>query len=192
MEVLTPPQSHRLLCGKVLEADVNCLVEKPFTLTSNEADELMRLARAVNRKLFVIHNYSFVPAYVKAKEAVSRGAVGTVLNVDVFYSMPLSSEFLDPHHWTHAIPGDALGEIAPHPLYLLLEFVDNIERVSSIFTKRDTNKLIPHDEMKLLLEGKDAIGSVTVITGVGRDSRCAYIDVCGSRGVGQTRLATLS
>src|ERR1700749_675663 len=55
----TPNTSHLSLAKQALLAGKHVMVEKPFTITSADADELIALAKQTNRILTVHHNRRF-------------------------------------------------------------------------------------------------------------------------------------
>ncbi|HZX57685.1 MAG TPA: Gfo/Idh/MocA family oxidoreductase, partial [Mucilaginibacter sp.] len=55
----SPNTSHFELTKQALSANKHVLVEKPFTVNSAEADELIALAKKQNRVLSVHHNRRF-------------------------------------------------------------------------------------------------------------------------------------
>ena len=66
VHILTPPQSHCELGLAAMRAGCHVLVEKPLAMTSGEADEMMRLARAAGVQLGVCHNFLFEPGVMRA------------------------------------------------------------------------------------------------------------------------------
>lgn len=55
VSIVTPTVSHHALTRQALEAGVHCLVEKPFTTTLEEADDLVALAESRNLVLAAGH-----------------------------------------------------------------------------------------------------------------------------------------
>ncbi len=76
--VVTPAQTHFLLCRQFLEAGKDVFVEKPVTLTSSEAHTLLELAEKQRRILQVGHIFRFDPASQWLKEAIQAGQFGRV------------------------------------------------------------------------------------------------------------------
>lgn len=182
VDVLTPPQTHASVCEKVLNSHVNCLVEKPLTTSLDDADNLIHLANQLGLKLCVIHNYSYVPAFIRARKIVDSGDIGMVLNVDGFYSMPHEDGFRRPDHWVHGLPGDVLGEVAPHFTMLVLDYLNAVKEVKATLVKRGTEPHIKYDEMKMILVAENAVGSITVLLGPGGETRRAYLNITGTQG----------
>ncbi len=70
--VVTPTPSHYNIAKKFLSAGKHCFVEKPFTTTLDEADELIQLAAAKNLILQVGHIERFNPAVIAAKPYIKK------------------------------------------------------------------------------------------------------------------------
>lgn len=74
--VATPAETHYAVTKALLENGKNVLVEKPITLHSHEAKELISLADKNRLKLMVGHLLLYHPAVLKMKEMISDGKVG--------------------------------------------------------------------------------------------------------------------
>ncbi len=124
VDICTPPGNHRELCLEALNAGVNVMVEKPFTISVADADVVINAARQKHLALHVLRNQSYLPIYLKAKEILRSGEIGELLNVHVKMALPFEKEWLHPGNWASRIPGGPLGEVAPHVVMLFLEFLD--------------------------------------------------------------------
>ncbi len=76
--VVTPAQTHFALCKELLEAGKDVFVEKPLTLTNDEAKHLAELAGKKKRVLQVGHILRFDPATLWLRDAVQNGEFGRV------------------------------------------------------------------------------------------------------------------
>ncbi|HEX8560795.1 MAG TPA: Gfo/Idh/MocA family oxidoreductase [Pyrinomonadaceae bacterium] len=80
--VATPVSTHFDFARRALEAGKHVLVEKPFTATSREAEELIALAGRRGLTLMVDHTFIYTGAVRKIKEMVAGGEVGDLLYFD--------------------------------------------------------------------------------------------------------------
>ncbi len=80
--IATPPPTHFALAKVCLENGLHVLVEKPLSLSSEEAEQLIKLAAARNLKLMVGHTFEFNPAVHKLKEIIDSGELGRVYYID--------------------------------------------------------------------------------------------------------------
>ena len=81
MVIATPAPSHGALASRALAAGKGVLVEKPMTLGSAEARELVRAAQAAGRPLMVGHLLMYQPAVQELKRKLDAGAVGRVMRI---------------------------------------------------------------------------------------------------------------
>jgi len=80
--VATPPRSHYELAKRALEEGKHVLVEKPMTVSSREAEELVALAERRGRLVFVDHTFLFTGAVRKLKEMTDAGELGEIRYYD--------------------------------------------------------------------------------------------------------------
>jgi len=65
--IATPAETHYSIAKYILEKGINVLVEKPITLHTEEAEELVAIAESNSLKLMVGHVLLFHPAIKKNK-----------------------------------------------------------------------------------------------------------------------------
>ena len=80
--IATPPETHYKIAKDVLLGGKHILVEKPFTKTSEEAEELIEIAEKRNLKIFVDHTFVFHPVVRKIKEILEKRELGEVYYFD--------------------------------------------------------------------------------------------------------------
>lgn len=76
--VLTPNDSHYSLARAALEAGKHVVVDKPFTNTSAQADELIALARSRGLVLTVFQNRRWDSDFLTVKALLESGKLGAV------------------------------------------------------------------------------------------------------------------
>lgn len=74
----TPPATHYPLARAALEAGLDVVVDKPFTVTSAQGQELIELAGKLGRVLTVFHNRRWDGDYLTLRKLLAVDAVGTV------------------------------------------------------------------------------------------------------------------
>lgn len=105
VSICTPNQTHYTICKEALNADKHVLLEKPMTLDSREAMELVKVAAHKKRVLAVGHVFRFNNALRKIKEMLRANAFGEV------YIVKLAWTNLEPMFEDR----DILFDLAPHP-----------------------------------------------------------------------------
>jgi predicted dehydrogenase len=130
IHITTPPQTHFSLAKASLEAGCHVYVEKPFTVTFKEADELIRLAERTNRKLTVGHNAQFSHAANRMRALVQEGYLGGVpVHLESYYCYDLGDAGYakallgDPYHWVRSLPGGLLQNVISHGISKVAEFL---------------------------------------------------------------------
>jgi predicted dehydrogenase len=78
----TPVATHYDFARRALEAGKHVLVEKPFTASAREAEELIALAERRGLTLMVDHTFIYTGAVRKIKETVAAGELGDLLYFD--------------------------------------------------------------------------------------------------------------
>ncbi len=78
----TPVSDHYPLGMKALHAGKHLLVEKPLTLRTNHAEELVELASKLGLTLMVDHTFVYTSAVRKIKECLDNGTIGDILYFD--------------------------------------------------------------------------------------------------------------
>jgi len=80
--VVTPVSSHYELARQALLNGKHVFVEKPFTMNSQQAQDLIDLAASRNLKIMVDHTFLFTGAVQKMKEIIEAGELGELLCYD--------------------------------------------------------------------------------------------------------------
>lgn len=80
--VVTPVWTHYELAKAALENGKHVFVEKPFTSSVAEAEELINLAEQKNLKIMVDHTFLFTGAVRKIKELLQDGSIGRLYYYD--------------------------------------------------------------------------------------------------------------
>lgn len=81
--VNTPVQTHFEYVKMALEAGKNVIVEKPFTVTVSEAEELANLAENKNLFLSVYQNRRFDRDYLQVQKVLAEGKLGNVRETEI-------------------------------------------------------------------------------------------------------------
>jgi predicted dehydrogenase len=107
--VVTPVWTHYELAKKALENGKHVFVEKPFTYSVAQGEELIELADRKNLKIMVDHTFLFTGAVRKIKELVDRKELG-----DLYYYDSLRVNLGLFQHDVNVI-----WDLAPHDLSIM-------------------------------------------------------------------------
>jgi len=80
----TPPNTHAALARRALLAGKSAIVEKPFCLTTAEADDLITLAEERNLALTCYQNRRWDPDFLAIQRVIDEGRIGEVFHVELF------------------------------------------------------------------------------------------------------------
>lgn len=83
--VNTPIQTHFDYASKAIGTGKHVIVEKPFTVTSKEAEELVKLADDKKVLLFVYQNRRYDGDYKAVKEVLDEKLLGDIKEVEIRY-----------------------------------------------------------------------------------------------------------
>jgi predicted dehydrogenase len=109
----TPNPLHFPLVKESLEAGKHVVVEKPFTNSLKEADELIRLAEKKNLKIFVYHNRRWDADFLTIQKLLKRKLLGDISYYESHFDR-FKPEISD--NWRDKeIPGSGvLYDLGPH------------------------------------------------------------------------------
>jgi len=107
--VVTPVWTHFELAKAALQNGKHVFVEKPFTSTHQQAEELIELAERKNLKIMVDHTFLFSGAVRKIRELVDDGTLG-----DLYY---FDSTRVNLGLFQHDV--NVAWDLAPHDLSIM-------------------------------------------------------------------------
>jgi len=107
--VVTPPPTHYQIGRDCLQHGMNTFIEKPITLNSADAINLINIARQANLTLMVGHTFEYNPAVRKVKELIDNQVLG-----DIHY---INTERLNLGLFQSGL--NVLWDLAPHDISIL-------------------------------------------------------------------------
>ncbi len=107
--VVTPVWTHYELAKQALENGKHIFVEKPFTYSAVQAEELIELADRKNLKIMVDHTFLFTGAVKKIKDLLEKKELG-----DLYYYDALRVNLGLFQHDVNVI-----WDLAPHDLSIM-------------------------------------------------------------------------
>lgn len=118
--IVTSISSHFKLAKDALLSNKHVFVEKPLVYKSEEAKELIKLAKERNKVLMVGHTFEYSPAVHKLKEIVDGGELGRVYYI---YSQRLNLGLFQKDV-------NVVWDLAPHDISIILYLLN--KEVSSV------------------------------------------------------------
>jgi len=130
VHITTPPQSHFELAKTCLEAGCHVYVEKPFTVNTDEAEQLIAVATDKDLKITVGHDDQFTHATRRMRELIKRGYLGGApVHMESYYCYGFGSDTYakallgDKNHWIRKLPGKLLQNVISHGISRIAEFI---------------------------------------------------------------------
>jgi scyllo-inositol 2-dehydrogenase (NADP+) len=139
--VITPHNTHAPLAIKCLDAGRHVVTEKPFTMTVDEATQVIHAAERNKKMASVFHNRRWDGDFMTIRRLVESGAIGDVFKIECAWG-----NFAAPKaDWWRAdksITGGALHDWGAHFTDWVLQLMPyEIESVSGFFL---ANKVWPN------------------------------------------------
>jgi len=127
--VSTTASSHYHIAKEALACNLHVVAEKPLTLQTSEADDLVRIASERNRILLVAHTFLYNPSVWRIKEYIQQGLLG-----EIYYLKARRT-----HLGLIRNDVNAVWDLAPHDismiLYLLGELPSTVQAIGGRFLK---------------------------------------------------------
>jgi predicted dehydrogenase len=112
--ISTPPKTHFRIAKDCLLQGLNVLVEKPMTLNSRDAEELIELADKKGLTLMVGHTFEYDSAMQRMKEYIEDEELGQLYYIDTA-RLNLGLFQRD---------SNVIWDLAPHDISILLYLLD--------------------------------------------------------------------
>lgn len=105
--VNTPNETHHAFASQALKANKHVIVEKPFTVTVEEADELIALARKNNRVLTVFQNRRWDADFLTVRKVLDAKLLGKLVECEIHYDR--YRNYIESDTWKEdAAPGTGI------------------------------------------------------------------------------------
>lgn len=112
--ITTPNDSHFEMAKQAVLAGKHVVLEKPFTITSSDAAELVQLSKTTNRIISPFHNRRYVADFRTMQQIVQQGLLGNIHEYEGRYDRYRPEP--KPGAWREeARPGSGiLYDLGPH------------------------------------------------------------------------------
>lgn len=112
--IVTPVSTHFSLAKKALNNGKHVFIEKPFTASAEEAEELIGIAERKNLTIMVDHTFVFTGAVKKIKQLIDDGVLG---NLYYFDSIRINLGLFQKDV-------NVIWDLAPHDLSIMNHLID--------------------------------------------------------------------
>ncbi|MFM2139269.1 MAG: hypothetical protein RJA57_1576 [Bacteroidota bacterium] len=156
--ICTPNGWHARQSTLALEAGHHVLCEKPMSLSTADAQEMIATARRCGKRLFVVKSNRYNPLLLQLKQTLDGGGIGQVYSFQLngFWNRP-ASYYEDSWHGT-PLDGGPLFTQFSHYIDTLLWLFGDLKHVSGV------RRNLAH---KGLLHGEDTgIATLEMVSGL--------------------------
>lgn len=132
--IATPPSSHATFAIMSMKAGKPCYVEKPLAASYEDCIRINRISEQTGVPCFVAYYRRYLPYFQRVKKIIDDGVIGTVVNVQVRFSVPPRDlDYNRAGELPWRLQPDISGggyfyDLAPHQIDLLQQFFGVITR----------------------------------------------------------------
>jgi scyllo-inositol 2-dehydrogenase (NADP+) len=148
--VSTPPNTHAAVSLQMLRAGKHVVTEKPFCLTTAEADEMIAVAQSHQRMLTVYQCRRWDPDYLAIQRVLQNEAIGPVFHLEAFIG-----GYAHPCNYWHShepISGGVFYDWGSHYLDWILQLMpDRVVSVRGVEHKRVWHDVTNADQSSVYL-----------------------------------------
>jgi predicted dehydrogenase len=133
--IATPPNAHLELCILAAQSGKPVYVEKPMARTFSECQEMIEICEKHKVPLYVAYYRRRLPHFLKIKELLDTGEIGSIRSVHIDLKQALMPELVAGSEENWRVDPEIAGggyffDLASHQLDLLDSFFGAIEKVS--------------------------------------------------------------
>lgn len=137
LHVATPPDSHLAIALMALAAGCHVFMEKPFALTTVQAQQMIDAAVQAGKRISVNYLYNFESPAIELREMLGSGKLGKVVHLQTEYGYNLAGDYglavlSDPGHWVHRLPGKLFHNVLDHVFAKVAPYVNDDFTVDAI------------------------------------------------------------
>jgi predicted dehydrogenase len=161
VDICLPNFLHATATIKAAKAGKHVIIEKPLSVTLEEADQMIAACQVARVKLMYAEELCFAPKYERARHLVKEGAVGEIylLKQSEKHSGPHSDWFYD----VHQSGGGVLMDMGCHGIAWFRWMLDN-NPVKSVYASMATvlhkNRTKGEDNSVLILEFENGVTGI--------------------------------
>src|SRR5919108_4988661 len=133
VDICLPNFLHHRAVHAAARAGKHVIIEKPFAMNLEEADDMIAACKSADRKLMYAEELCFAPKYERVRKLVNEGAVGRI------YQMRQCEKHSGPHSdWFYDVDqsgGGALMDMGCHGIAWFRWMLGGRPKVRSVFAQ---------------------------------------------------------
>lgn len=184
VSVCTPNGLHAEHSIKSLKAGKHVLCEKPLSIHSIDAHQMIKAATESGKKLFVVKQNRYNPPVMAVKQLLRDDKLGNIFSfqVNCFWNRP-HQYYSNSWRGTLALDGGALYTQFSHFIDLLYWFLGEVKEVKAITRNYEHKEIEIEDTGVVLLEMRNgAIGTINYTVNSYQKNMEGSFSIFGERG----------
>ena len=151
--VNTPSVTHYEYAKQVIESGRHVVIEKPFTATAVQAEELIALADRNNVVLSVFHNRRYDSDFLTVKSVLDQGVLGPIMDAELHYDRydPMLS-----YKAHKEVPTEGVGSLYDLGSHLIDQALQLFGKPHALFTyldkRRPDSQVVDYFDIKLFYD----------------------------------------
>lgn len=178
--VITPHNTHAQLCIQALNAGKHVITEKPFSITTDEATQMIEAAKKAGKMLSVYHNRRWDGDFMAIRQTIESGAIGDVFSIEMGMG-----GYGHPGKWWRAdkkISGGNFYDWGAHVVDWMLHIVGKpMVDVTGIFQKRVWMDATNEDHTQAIVRFEDNVWANVEMSQIAAVSKPRY-RILGTKG----------
>lgn len=178
--VCTPPATHAAIAGSFLEQGVGVLSEKPLTINTSTARDLLATAQRHGAVLAMASKFRYVADVIEAKRRIDRGDVGEVVLVENAFTSRVEMR----ERWNSnpdIAGGGVLIDNGTHSVDLIRYLLGPVAEVMAVDIKR-VQHLAVEDTARMVLRSEGGVMAAIDLSWSIDKSSEDFLTVYGSEG----------
>ncbi len=154
--VILPHNQHASMAIKCLQAGKHVVMEKPFSITVEEANSVVDKARETGLMLSLFHNRRWDGDYLTIRDVIDRGLIGEIFHIECG-----SGGYGHPGFWWRSdksISGGVIHDWGAHFVDWILNLVPSrVTQVMGDFQKRVWNSVTNEDHGQVYMRFENGV-----------------------------------
>lgn len=139
--IATPPSSHATFAIMAMRAGKPVYVEKPLASNYDDCVRVNYISEQTGVQCYVAYYRRYLPYFQKVKSIIDKGILGTIIDVNIRYSVPPREMDYDKENLPWRLNAEIAGggyfyDMAAHQLDLLQHFFGVIVKAHGYYSNR--------------------------------------------------------
>ena len=163
VHILTPPEFHYGQAMDAIDRRIHVLLEKPCTIHPHELEDLYTRADAKGVLLCPDFIQLFSPLFLQASSIVGCARLGKVIHIEaqagIDVGIPELREAMTLS-WRYKLPGGILHDIITHPVYMVLRWLGEPEKLTVFPQSYGSLPQGLTDHLSIMFKGKNCTANI--------------------------------